>query len=109
MQSDALVGRVAELGSLGDFARFPFVSILYESSEQIEAVFSRAKERIEYRGLLRIRSSGVTPVSLELSFVPPYPFSCDVPETHIVKGRSVTEVYSKLVRFFRKFGFEFGC
>ena len=49
------------------------------------------------------------PVSLELSFVPPYPFACDVPETHIIKGRSITEVYAKLVRFFRKLGFEFGC
>ena len=85
------------------------MKILYESSEQIEAFYSRSKERIEYRGLLRVRSSGGMPVSLELSFVPPYPFSCDVPETHMIKGRSITEVYAKLVRFFRKLGFEFGC
>ena len=85
------------------------MNILYESSEQIEAVFPRAKERIEYRGLLCVRSSGATPVTLTLKFVPPYPFCVEVPETHTIKGRSVTEVYAKLVRFFHKFGFEFVC
>jgi hypothetical protein len=92
--------------SLGHETLFA-MSILYESAEQIEAVYPRAKERIAYRGLLRVRSSGVMPVSLELSFIPPHPFSCDVPQSHTIRGRSITEVYSKLVSFFRKFGFEF--
>ncbi|MBI4662424.1 MAG: hypothetical protein HY735_26705 [Verrucomicrobia bacterium] len=82
--------------------------ILYESSEYIEAVFPRSKESVTYRGLLRVRNSGATPVSLELSFMPPHPFTCNMPETHSIKGRSITEVYTKLARFLRKFGFEFG-
>jgi hypothetical protein len=65
-------------------------------------------QRIAYRGLLRVLDSGASPVILELKFVPPHPFICNMPESHSTRGKSVTEVYVKLTRFLRKAGFEFG-
>jgi hypothetical protein len=84
------------------------MSVLYESVEDIEAVFRRGRERIVYRGLLQVLDSGTSPVRLELKFVPPYPFVCHVAESHSIRGKSVTEVYVKLARFLRRSGFEFG-
>ena len=84
------------------------MSVLYESIENIEAVFPRSRERIAYEGRLPVLDSGASPVRLELKFVPPYPFISTVPESHSIRGKSVTEVYVKLTRFLRRGGFEFG-
>jgi len=43
--------------------------------------------------------SGASPVRLELKFVPPHPFCCNMPESHSIRAKSVTEVYVKLTRF----------
>jgi hypothetical protein len=64
------------------------MNVLYESVENIEAVFPRSRERIAYRGLLRVLDSGASPVRLELKFVPPYPFICTVPESHSIRGKA---------------------
>ena len=100
---------MAQLFSFGG-NRIPlaFMSVLHESVESIEAVFPRSKEWITYRGRLQVLDSGSAPVRLELSFVPPHPFCCNMPEHHSIKGKSVTEVYVKLTRFLRRSGFEFG-
>lgn len=70
------------------------MSVLYESVEDIAAVFPRGKERIAYRGRLQILDRGASPVRLELSFVPPHPFCFNMPENHSIRGKSVTEVFS---------------
>jgi hypothetical protein len=84
------------------------VKVLHESTEYIEAVFLRSKERIAYRGLLRVTDSKEAPVRLQLTFVPPHPFCRNMPESHSIGGKSVTEVYVKLTKFLRRCGFEFG-
>jgi hypothetical protein len=84
------------------------MSILHESVENIEAVFPHGKERITYRGRLQVLDAGAFPVRLELDFVPPQPFCCNMPESHSIRGKSVTEVYVKLTQFLRRSGFEFG-
>jgi hypothetical protein len=93
-------------GSIG--AKMFYMRIVHESVENIEAVFPRSRERIAYQGLLRVLDSGASPVRLELSFVPPHPFCCNMPESHSIRGQSVTEVYVKLARFLRRNGCEFG-
>jgi len=85
-----------------------FMRVLHESVEIIEAVFPRSKERIVYHGRLQVLDSGSAPVRLELIFVPPHPFCCNMPENHSIRGKSVTEVYVKLTRFLQTSGFEFG-
>lgn len=84
------------------------MSVLYKSVEQIDAVFRRGKERITYRGLLQILDAGAWPVRMELTFVPPHPFCGNLPESHSIRGKNVTEVFVKLTRFLRRSGFEFG-
>ena len=86
-----------------------FMSVLYESVENIEAVFPRSKERIAYRGLLQVLKAGASPVRLELTFVPPHPFCFNMPESHSIRSKSVMEVYVKLTKFLRRSGFAFGC
>jgi hypothetical protein len=85
------------------------MKVLHESVEDIEAVFPRSRERIAYRGLLRVLDSTASPVRLELTFIPPHPFCCNMPQSHSIKGKSITDVYVKLTRFLRRSGFVFGC
>jgi hypothetical protein len=75
---------VASFAFGGSGAPLSFMSVLHESVENIEAVFPRSKERITYRGLLQVLDSGASPVRLELSFVPPHPFCCNMPESHSI-------------------------
>mgnify|MGYP006899604941 CR=1 FL=1 len=84
------------------------MKIAYESVERIAGVSPRSKEWIEYKGTLQVFAAGAAPVHLQLTFVPPHPFLCNMPETHSIRGKSLTEVYVKLVRFLRRHGFEFG-
>ena len=84
------------------------MSVLHESVERIEAVFLRSRERIAYEGRLQVLDVEAFPVRLELRILPPHPFCCNMPEHYSIRGKSVTEVYFKLVRFFRRSGFEFG-
>lgn len=81
--------------------------VIYKSIEQIRAVSPYDKDWIEYRGALQVFDSGAFPVLLELTFVPPYHFTQEVPETHSIKAKSLTEVYVKLSRFLKKHGFQF--
>ena len=83
------------------------MSILHESIEFIEAFYPRSREWVAYRGRLQILDSKTNPVRLDLIFVPPHPFCCNMLEQHSIKGKSVTEVYVKLTKFFRKSGFVF--
>ncbi len=81
--------------------------VIYESRENILGLLTKSKEWVRYGGVLRIKEGGKTPVSLEMTFVPPHPFPFNMPETHRIQGMSVTDVYAKVVKFFGKFGIEF--
>ncbi len=84
------------------------MNVLYESVEDIQALFLRSGDWIAYRGRLRVFDSGGSPVRLELKVAPPLPFIRNMPESHSIRGKSVTEVYAKLTKFLRRGGFEFG-
>jgi len=85
----------------------PRYKIIYESKETILGHLPKSKEWIEYSGVLKIRDGGKEPVSLELKFVPPHPFPFNMPETHSIKGVSVTDAYAKLVNFLDRYGVKF--
>lgn len=42
-----------------------------------------------------------------MTFVPPHPSAFNMPDSHFIKGTSITDVYVKVVRFFNKFDIEF--
>ncbi len=81
--------------------------IIYKSVEQIRALSPYDRDWIQYRGVLQIFDSGVFPVLLEMTFVPPYHFTQEVLETHTIKAKSLTEIYVKVTRFLKKHGFQF--
>ena len=82
----------------------PRYKVLYKSKEEI---YARHKhdEPIEYTGTLTIKDGGKTPVTLDLIFVPPPPCWTEVPEKRLIKAGTITEVYTKLVRFLKGYGY----
>ncbi len=79
---------------------------IFESEEEIRGFLPRGKEWIHYRGVLTVKYLGKKPVSLKLTFVPPHPFAIEVPEEHCIRTESITDVYVKLIKLFKKLGFE---
>ena len=62
---------------------------------------------MHYKGALKVKDGGKFPVILDLEFVPPHPFAFNMPENHIVKATSISDAYSKLAKFFYKYGVVF--
>ena len=81
--------------------------VVFESAEDIYGRLTRGGEPVTYTGLLRVRDSGKKRVSLELKFVPPHPFSLNMPMEKCLRAESITEAYAKLARYFTKMGVEF--
>ena len=82
-------------------------TIVFESKEDITGFSPQNREWIEYTGILKVRTLGKKPVSLELKFVPPHPFVMNLPEEHMIRADSITAVYVKLVRFLKRWGVDF--
>jgi len=47
------------------------------------------------------------PVSLDMKFIPPHPFSVNMPLEHLIKAQSISDLYWKVVKFLVKYGVEF--
>jgi hypothetical protein len=78
--------------------------LLFESEETVLGRVRQSEERIEYRGILRVRESKRNPVSMDLDFVPPHPYLVNMPTRLSIHAQSLTEAYSKLVRVFDEHG-----
>jgi hypothetical protein len=85
----------------------PRYKTVFESKEEIYGIVPRANDWVHYSALLKVKDGGKFPVVLEMEFVPPHPFAFNMPEKHVIKGVSITEVYAKLSKFFYKFGIMF--
>ena len=81
--------------------------MIYESEETVTGRMRQSNEWIEYRGTLKIDDSGEPRVLLDLEFAPPHPFVLNMPTQHSINAQSVTEAYSKLVRFLDEYGVDF--
>ncbi len=81
-------------------------NIVFQSTESIYGKSLYANESIEYSVNIKIRNSGKNPVSLAMSFVPPYPFVQEVQEQHIIKAENLSQAFTKLLKFLRKYGFD---
>lgn len=82
------------------------VIILYQTKESIYGQHFQSKEWIEYSLSIKIKDSGKQPVQVEMTFVPPHPFAIDIPEKRLVKAEDLSGAFTKIVRFFRSWGFE---
>jgi hypothetical protein len=85
----------------------PRYKVIFESEEEIYGRVPRAHDMVHYKSILKVKDGGKTPVSLEMTFVPPHPFAFNMPEKHSIMAESITGAYVKLVKFFNNFGIEF--
>jgi hypothetical protein len=81
-------------------------NIIYQSEEAIYGFSQRSKESIEYSAMITIKNSGKKPVSINMKFRPPHPYLCNMPLEHKVETENLTQAYAKVVKFFKKYGFE---
>jgi hypothetical protein len=82
-------------------------NVVFESNEEIYGIVHKAYDWVHYKSILKVKDGGKYPVSLEMIFVPPHPFAFNMPESHSIKGTSITDVYVKVVRFLNKLGIAF--
>ncbi|MEA3416188.1 MAG: hypothetical protein U9R02_08555 [Thermodesulfobacteriota bacterium] len=85
----------------------PKYKVIYESTEEIYGIVPKAYDWVHYSSILMVKDGGKKPVSLEMTFVPPHPFICNMPEKHSIKAESITNAYVKVVNFFKSYGIEF--
>jgi hypothetical protein len=62
---------------------------------------------VEYKSILKVKNGGKMPVSLEMEFVPPHPFSVNMPLEHSIQAESISALYGKVVIFLSEYGVEF--
>ena len=85
----------------------PQYNVVFEAKETILGVVLQANDWVRYSCLLRIEDGGKLPVSLEMTFIPPHPFSVNMPSAHTIQANSISGLYFKVINFLAKYGVEF--
>jgi hypothetical protein len=85
----------------------PKYKVIFETKEYIQGVVPQANDWIQYACTLKVKSGGKAPVSLDMKFVPPHPFSINMPLEYSIKAESISCLYRKVVKFLEKYGVEF--
>ena len=85
----------------------PKYNVIFESVENIQGVVPMANDWVKYVCILKIKDGGKMPVSLDMKFCPPHPFSINMPLEHKIKAESLSSLYGKVIKFLWKFGVEF--
>jgi len=83
-------------------------SIVYQEKTDLVVKFNHPKcmEYLHYNTIITIKDSGKTPIETYLKFDDIYPYMAPMPpEEHKIKASSITDLYSKLARWFRKYGY----
>ncbi len=81
--------------------------IIYEDRPIVYAKFDhpQSEDYIEYKSIIHIKDSGKEPVTIQLEFAGIPPFGPMPPEKHTIKAENLIELYVKLGRWLRKFGY----
>ena len=80
---------------------------IYQSHETIQARERGIGEWTEYAAVITIKDGGKNPVTIDMTFDSIPPFVIDLPKTHTIRAENLTEAYSKVVKFFNRYGFVF--
>ncbi len=83
-------------------------SIIYEEVTTLIAKYYHPKsgDYLEYQSKIQIKERGKMPVVMTLNFTGILPFAAPMPpEEHMIKAPSILELYSKLQRWFKKYGY----
>lgn len=82
---------------------------VYEEKAALRARYSHPKsdDFLLYITHLKIKNSGNNPIQIQLHFDGIYPYAAPMPpEQHTIKASSIMELHLKLVRWFKKYGYE---
>lgn len=85
----------------------PSYDVIFETKEIVIGVVPIANDWVTYDCILKVKNGGKMPVSLEMMFVPPHPFSVNMPMEHSIKAESISALYGKVVKYLAKYGVEF--
>lgn len=83
-----------------------YSKIIFKSKEEIYGLLLASRESVHYQGILTIKDVGEKPVSLNMTFIPPHPFVFAMPLKQSIKAETITQAYTKVVKFFKKYGIE---
>jgi len=84
-------------------------SIIYEEKRILTAKYYHPKsdDHLDYVATIRIKDSGKNPVEMILKFDGIYPFAAPMPpEEHIIKAPAILDLCVKVMKWFRKYGYE---
>ncbi|HDT12298.1 MAG TPA: hypothetical protein ENO01_01430 [Candidatus Marinimicrobia bacterium] len=86
----------------------PRARVIYEEEEYLAGYYPRAKEWVGYTGKLTISERKTAPVKLQLRMeYLTIDLTMGMPEKKTITGKSVTEVYGKLSRWYLSYGILF--
>jgi hypothetical protein len=83
-------------------------SIIYEEKRILTAKFNhpRSDDYLHYESTIRIKNSGKTPVEMILKHNGTYPYAAPIPpDEHKIKASAILDLYSKMYRWFKKYGY----
>jgi hypothetical protein len=102
---------ISTLGAIRSFLEKPpnmaRYNVVFETKEIIFGVVPRANDWVKYSCVLKIKDGGKLPVSLEMTFIPPHPFSVNMPLAHTIRAASISGIYFRVIKFLGKYGIEF--
>ncbi len=86
----------------------PRSSVSYEEKSEIVAKYNhrKASEYLHYDAHIKIKNSGKTPVEMRMAFngiIPGY--APMPPKDHIFRAASIMDLYLKILRWFKKYGY----
>ena len=85
----------------------PRYKTIFESNENVHGVVPRANDWVRYKCILKVKDGGKMPISIDMKFIPPHPFSVNMPLEHSIKAESISGLYWKVVKFLAMYGVEF--
>lgn len=83
-------------------------SVIYEEERILTVKYYHPKsdDYLNYKSIIRIKDSGKTPIEIILKFDGIPPFAAPMPpEEHTIKAPSILDLYSKVTRWFKKYGY----
>jgi hypothetical protein len=84
-------------------------SFIYQEEKILTAKFYHPKsdDYLDYIAMIKIKDSGKNPVGMILKFDGIPPFAAPMPpEAQEFNAPSISELYSKVIKWFRKYGYE---
>ena len=84
-------------------------SIIYEETKILTAKYYHQKsgDYLDYISKIQIKDSGENPVEMVLKFDGIPPFAAPMPpEKHIIKAATILDLCVKVIKWFKKYGYE---